>query len=48
MIFSISGYCGVNIVLTLVKSFGALIAVTGIVLFFRQKVVLNGMEVKIK
>lgn len=28
VIFSISGYCGVNIVLTLVKSFGALIAVT--------------------
>lgn len=29
VIFSISGYLGVNVVLTLVKTFGALIAVTG-------------------
>ena len=29
VMFSLSGYLGVNIVLTLVKSFGALVAVTG-------------------
>ena len=28
-LFSLSGYLGVNIVLTMVKSFGALVAVTG-------------------
>jgi hypothetical protein len=29
ILFSVSGYLGVSIVLTLVKSFGALVAVTG-------------------
>ena len=28
-VFSLTGYLGVNVVLTLVKSFGALLAVTG-------------------
>ena len=31
-IFSLTGYLGVNVVLSLVKSFGALIAVTGMCL----------------
>ena len=33
VMFSLSGYLGVNIVLTLVKSFGALVAVTGMYVF---------------
>ena len=31
-VFSLTGYLGVNVVLSLVKSFGALIAVTGMCL----------------
>ena len=31
VIFSVTGYFGVNIVLSLVKNFGALMAVTGLV-----------------
>jgi len=33
--FSLTGYFGVNVVLNLVKIYGALIAVTGIVLHYR-------------
>lgn len=36
LVFSLTGYIGLYIVLTLVKSFGALIAVTGKIFFFIQ------------
>ena len=38
LVFSLTGYLGVNVVLTLVKSFGALVAVTGTVWIYVKKI----------
>ena len=43
-VFSLTGYLGVNVVLSLVKSFGALIAVTGM---FRNSLHIKKTRVEI-
>lgn len=47
-IFSLTGYAGINIVLHLVKHFGALIAVTGKLIYLKLQLFINKQEEKKK